>query len=103
VLDVKIRPTRVDAPQHRNFMSALPSGNGVEFIVTTDGPIPGRALGPALYVGDKALTEVTTVKPNTYRFVTVATKELKRNAPIVLGWTGRAPARPKSPTFRYRP
>ena len=29
----------------------------VKVIVRTDGPIPGRALGPALYVGETAVTE----------------------------------------------
>ena len=65
VRDIKIRRTKFEAPRHRNFISALPSGDAVEFIVTTDGPIPGRALGPALYIGDTVVTEVTTIRPNT--------------------------------------
>ena len=103
VRDIKIRRTKFEAPRHRNFISALPSGDAVEFIVTTDGPIPGRALGPALYIGDTVVTEVTTIRPNTYRFVTVNIKGLRRNAPIILGWTGQRPSQSKGATFRYRP
>jgi hypothetical protein len=102
VLDITIRATKFEAPRHRNFLSALPSGDAVEFIVTTDGPIPGRALGPALYIGETVVTEVSPVKPNTYRFVTVAIKGLKRNAPIILGWTGQRPGKSSGATFRYR-
>jgi len=85
----------------RGFVSSLRSGDAVEFIVTTDGPIPGRAVGPALYVGDVVVTEVTTVGPNTYRFVTLALKRLKTNAPIVLSWTGQRPRDSKDAAFRY--
>ena len=70
VLDIQIRVTTFEAPRLRNFTSSLPrSDEAVEFIVQTDGPIPIRALAPALYVGDAAVTEVTEVGPNTYRFV----------------------------------
>jgi hypothetical protein len=101
VLDIKIRATKFEAPRHRHFVSSLRSGDAVEFIVTTDGPIPGRAVGPALYVGDVIVTEVTTVGPNTYRFVTLALKRLKTNAPIVLSWTGQRPRDSKDAAFRY--
>jgi hypothetical protein len=102
VLDIKIRATKFEAPRHRNFTSALPSGDAVEFIVTTEGPIPGRALGPALYIGETVVTEVTTIGPNTYRFVTLAINELTPNALIILGWTGERPRKSKDATFRYR-
>jgi len=102
VLDIQMRATRIEAPRHRNFTSALPSGDAVEFIVKTDGPIPGRALGPALYVGETVVTEVTTIGPNTYRFVAVGSKVLTRGAPIILGWTGQRPSESEVTTFRYR-
>jgi hypothetical protein len=102
VLDIQMRATRFEAPRHRNFRSALPSGDGVEFIVKTDGPIPGRALGPALYIGDTVVTEVTEVGPNTYRFVAPVREGLKRDAPISLSWTGQLPTDVKSAAFRYR-
>ena len=90
-------------PRLRNFTSSLPrSDDAVEFIVKTDGPIPGRALGPALYVGDTAVTEVTEVGPNTYRFVAPVRERLERDAPISLSWSGELPSEVKSDDFRYR-
>jgi hypothetical protein len=103
VLDIQIRPTKFEAPRLRNFTSSLPSGgDAVEFIVKTDGPIPGRALGPALYVGKTPIIEVTEIGPNTYRFVAPTREGLRRNAPISLSWTGQRPTDVKSAAFRYR-
>jgi hypothetical protein len=103
VLDIQVRGTTFHAPRHRNFTSALPSGDGVEFIVKTDGPIPGRALGPALYVGETVVTEVSTIGENIYRFVAPRRDDLKLDAPITLSWTGQAPKGAIDPAFRYRP
>lgn len=102
VLHVQIRATRVEAPRLRNFTSSLPAGDdAVELIVETEQPIPIRALGPALYVGDTAVTEVTEVAPRTYRFVAPTSRGLERDAPIGLGWTGQRPTETES-AFRYR-
>jgi hypothetical protein len=103
VVNIEIRATTFKAPRHRNFKSALKNSNdAVEFIVTTDGPIPTRAVGPALYVGETAVTEASEIGPNTYRFVAMTRKGLKRTAPMVLSWTGEAPKPVKNPAFRYR-
>jgi hypothetical protein len=102
VVDVQIRAVEFEAPRHRNFTSSLTSGDGVEFIVKTDGPIPGRALGPALYVGETPVTEVTEVGPNTYRFVAPSRERLTRDAAISLSWTGQRPTDVESAAFRYR-
>jgi hypothetical protein len=103
VVDIEVRAIKFKQPRHRNFTSSLPrGGDGVEFIVKTDGPIPIRALGPALYVGETAVTEVTEIGPNTYRFVAPARKGLARNAPISLSWTGQPPKDVNGTTFRYR-
>lgn len=104
VLDIQIRATTFEAPRLRNFKSSLSSSDdAVEFIVTTDGPIPGRAVGPVLYVGQTAVTEVTKIGLNTYRFVAPARESLKRDAAIGLSWTGQLPSDVKNPAFRYRP
>jgi hypothetical protein len=103
VLGITIRAAPFKAPRHRNFRSALKSSkDAVEFIVTTDGPIPGRAIGPALYVGSTAVTESSEIGPNVYRFVAMTRKGLKRAAPITLSWTGEAPKAVKTAAFRYR-
>lgn len=103
VLDIQIRATKFETPRLRNFASSLSSSDdAVEFIVTTDGPIPIRALGPALYVGETAVTEVTEVGPNTYRFVAPTREGLERDAPISLSWTGQLPTDRERAIFRYR-
>jgi hypothetical protein len=104
VLDIQTRATTFEAPRLRNFASSLASSDdAVEFIVKTDGPIPIRALGPALYVGETPVTEVTEVGPNTYRFVAPTRDGLKQDAPISLSWTGQFPIDAESSPFRYRP
>jgi hypothetical protein len=103
VVEIEIRATTFKAPRHRNFKSALKgSKDAVEFIVRTDGPIPIRAVGPALYVGQTPVTESSEIGPNTYRFVAMTRKGLKSTAPIVLSWTGEVPKPVKNPAFRYR-
>jgi hypothetical protein len=102
VLDVQIRAIKFEAPRLRNFTSSLESSTeAVEFIVKTDGPIPIRALGPALYVGETAVTEVTEIEANTYRFVALNRRGLKKDAPITLSWTGQPPKERKDADIRF--
>ena len=102
MLDVQIRETTFEPRPLRNFASSLPSGgDAVEFIVKTDAPIPIRALGPALYVGETPVTEVTQIGPNTYRFVAPSRQTLQGDAAIRLGWTGQTPTAEQS-AFRYQ-
>jgi len=104
MLDVQVQPTRMEPRAPRNFASALPgSGEGFAFVIRTDGPIPIRALGPALYVGDMAVTEVTQIGPNTYRFVAPARPELKHGARMHLGWTGHPAGDGAETGFRFEP
>jgi hypothetical protein len=102
VLDLRIRPTAFDPPRLNNFDSALPrTADAVEFVVTTAGPIPARALGPALFVGETAVTEVTQIAPDTYRFVALTREGLDIGAPISLGWAGDSPEEVKETRFRF--
>ena len=103
VIDIQIRATKFEASRLRNFTSSLSSSDdAAEFVVKTDGPIPIRALGPVLYVGETPVTEVTEVGPNTYRFVAPARRELKRDTPIHLGWTGQPITESERTAFRYQ-
>jgi hypothetical protein len=103
VLDVQIRRTTFEPRPLRNFASSLPaSDDAVEFIVTTDRPIPGRALGPVLYVGETPVTEVTESGPNTYRFVATSHRDMKEDAELRLGWTGQSPTEGGGTRFRFR-
>jgi hypothetical protein len=102
VVDVQIRPTVFVPARRRNITSSLSySDDAVEFIVRTDRPIPIRALGPALYVGDTAVVEATEVGENTYRFVAPTRAGLEAGAPIGLGWTGLPPGEEGATDFRF--
>ena len=102
MLDVQVRETTFEPRPLRNFASSLTrGGDAVEFIVKTDAPIPIRALGPALYVGETPVTEVTQIGPNTYRFVAPTRQTLQRDAAIRLSWIGQTPTAEQS-AFRYQ-
>jgi hypothetical protein len=103
LVDVEIRASGFESPRHRNFKSSLTRRKGaVDFVVRTDRPIPSRALGPALFVGSSAVTEMTEVEPNTYRFTSLGDLELREDAEIRLGWTGQAAEDSPPSKFRYR-
>lgn len=89
VLSVATRATRFEPPQRRNFSSTLPARETtVEFVVETAAPIPIRALGPVLYVGETAVTEVFADDDTHYRFVALRPDELREGEPITVGWSG---------------
>lgn len=103
VVDIQMRPTTHEPRRLRNFESTVrASDDAVEFIVKTESPIPIRALGPALYIGDTAVTEVEEIGENTYRFVAPAQRELAQDAAVHLGWTGQPPTTREATAFRFR-
>jgi hypothetical protein len=75
----------------------------IEFIVRTTEEFPVRALSPALFVGDHAITEMSRLGENTYSFVAPETEipRLKQNAAISLGWAGTR-AKPTRTKYRFR-
>src|SRR5437879_3006763 len=75
----------------------------IEFLVKTSEDFPDRALSPALFVGDYAVTEVNREEKNTYRFVVPVPEmgRLKRNAPISFGWAGTR-AKPVRTKYRFQ-
>ena len=72
----------------------------IEFTVTTDGPFPVRALGPALYVGQTAVIESEQVEGERYRFLAFEPDALEEGAPIALGWSARSTDR-RETRFRF--
>ena len=88
IKSVRRRRTRF-RPRRRNFESALPDvDDAIEFLVETDGPIPVRALGPVLHVGDAVLTEVEADDETHYRFVALSPEQISPDAPVRPGWGG---------------
>jgi hypothetical protein len=64
------------------------ANEAIEFQVTTSADFPIRALAPALFVGDIAVTEGKRVGERQYRFVSYGQPRFEENAPIAVGWVG---------------
>lgn len=103
VLDIEVRRIRYQPRRTRNFESAL-SGykEAVEFMVRTSGPIPARALGPALFVGDVRVVESEPAGENRYRFLAFDLERLERGAQIAWGWLDAPEEERKRTKFRYQ-
>jgi hypothetical protein len=87
ILDIKIQRIQYEPPQHRNFKSSLSDyRESVEFLVRTNGPIPARALSPALFIGDIRVIENQQVGENLYRFLAFEPQRLEPGLPIGWGW-----------------
>lgn len=103
VLELRSRRIRFDPPKHRNFESGLARHReAIEFVITTDNPIPIRALGPVLYIGDTPVGESAPLrKKNSYRFRAFDPGALKPGAPVSLGWSGQPRRKRKRTRFAY--
>ena len=103
VKDIKINLIPYTPPKLRYFKSTFSKySKAIEFKVTTDGPIPVRALSPALYVGKIPVIEGEVITENVYRFLAFETNELIDNEPIYFGWYGD-PEEPREKTnFTYK-
>ena len=77
----------------------------MEFVVRLAAPLPARALGPVLWVGEKRLTESESLdkEGKEFRFCSFERTGLKEGAPISLGWMGEKPVKEKGKAkFTYR-
>lgn len=102
ILDIKIRRVPFKPRVHKHFKSALADyKEAVEFLVRTSGPIPARALGPVLFVGDVQVTESEPVENNLYRFLALEIERLEPRAAISWGWEDAAAAQRYRTKFRY--
>lgn len=102
IQDMQIRRVPFRPPEHKNFESSLAKyKEAVEFLVRTDGPIPARALGPALFIGDIMVIENKKVDYNLYRFLFFDFDRLKSGAPISWGWINDPKENRQVTRFRY--
>lgn len=75
----------------------------VELMVKTAGPIPERALSPALMVGDVAVDDYEVTGENLYRFYAFEVKELREGASMRLEWPARRPGcQPQPQVFQLK-
>lgn len=102
VRSIEIRRVDYEAPRRRNFESAFADvREAMEFLVTTAGPIPMRALGAALYVGETPVVEMQRLDDTHYRFLAFDLDRLPEGAPIAFGWTGDRREDRRPTEFRY--
>jgi hypothetical protein len=94
IVEVAVRRTPFSPREPRNFRSPLaPVPDACEIVVTLAAPLPIRAMGPVLYVGDTPLTESESVDKDgrKIRFWGLEPKRLRSGAPISLAWGGDQP------------
>jgi hypothetical protein len=102
VVAIEMRRIEFQARQPRNFESALARyKKAIEFIVQTDGPIPARALGPALFIAGVQVSESEPLSDNTYRFLAFEMDRLEAGAPISWGWMGDPEDRRRETGYRF--
>jgi hypothetical protein len=102
VVSISIRRIRYERPVRRNVRSALPTtDNAVEVMVETSAPIPVRALGPVLWVGETPLTEATADDETHYRFLGLEPHRLTLDAPLRLGWSGQPSTDSRATRFTF--
>lgn len=91
ILEIEVVRIRFREPRPYYIgQKRLESSRGVELRVSTDSPIPIRALSPALYVGEAVIDAYEEIGKNVYRFIAYRVDELKEGAPIAFGWLNAA-------------
>src|SRR5215475_6658191 len=102
ILRLKIRLIHYNVPKLRYFKSPPARlRQAIEFKLETDGPIPARAYGPALFVGEFEINHSERLNDTTWRLLSFAPKKLKPGAPIYWGWMKDPPALRQPTEFRY--
>ena len=87
IVGLEIRQIDFQPRRGRYVESALARyREAIEFIVRTAGPIPIRALGPALFIGEERVIESEQLEEDTYRFLAFEIENLEHGAPIRWGW-----------------
>lgn len=104
VLGIVSRRVPFQAPELAHFKSRLARYHeAIEFIVETDGEVPTRNYGPALFIGEAEVHDSERLGKTTWRFLAFEPDRLQAGAPIDWGWM-KDPREARVPTgFRYDP
>lgn len=102
VVNITMRRVPFQAPRLEHFESQLARyKEAIEFIVETDGEVPTRNYGPALFIGEEEVNNSERIGKTTWRFLAFEPDRLKRGEPISWGWM-KDPKQLRLPTkFRY--
>ena len=99
---VEVVRVRYSEPvQYAEGASRKEAYEAIEFQVTTSTDFPIRALAPALFVGDTAVTESKRVGDRKYLFVSYGRREFEDDAPISVGWFGSGTPERKLTKFTF--
>lgn len=99
---LRIRRIPFEPPKLEHFNSSLSRfKEAIEFIVETEGPIPARAYGPALFVGDVEVSQSERIDETTWRLLALEPERLRPGAPICWGWMKDPEAARQCTQFRY--
>lgn len=102
IVEIEIRRIDYRPRERRNFESALSQyRDAIEFIVHTDGPIPARALGPALFVAGEQVSESEQLDEGLYRFLAFDFERLQSGAPIRWGWMNAPEEERQETEYRF--
>jgi hypothetical protein len=106
ITQIQIRAAVYEPRATRNFKNPLTAARqAVEFVVQLASPLPVRALGPVLWVGETRLTESESLDQagTELRFWSFDRSALKEGAPISMDWMGQKPRREKrTAKFTYK-
>jgi hypothetical protein len=86
-----LSPPSVDEPLYQSATAVTVRGYAVNAeiavrVVRTGGPILARALGPALFVGNVAVTHSEPAGDSLYRFLAFDVDRPRARAPTAWGW-----------------
>jgi hypothetical protein len=97
-----MRRIEFQAPRLQHFESKLARyKEAIEFIVQTDAPLPIRAYGPALFIGNIEINNSEVTGETTLRFLHFEPEGLKSGARISWGWMKDRPKDRLRTGFRY--
>ena len=102
ILSLRIRRVEFEAPKLEHFESSLSRHKeAIEFVVETDGSVPTRAFGPALFVGNVAVNNSELIGETTWRFLHFGPEKLRPGASISWGWMKDPKHKRLRTKFRY--
>ena len=102
ITNLRIRRVKFEASSLEHFKSSLARHRqAIEFIIQTDGVVPTRAYGPALFVGNVEVSNSELTGKTTWRFLHFEPEKLTPGAPISWGWMKDPKEKLLRTEFRY--
>jgi len=101
IRSIRIRLISMEPAPDTPARSAAPK-EVVEFIVETDGQVPARAYGPALFVGDVEVNQSERVGRTTWRFLAPDPSRFRAGDTISWGWMKDPKTARQRTRFRYQ-